>query len=61
MTKEEIEQLISIRTALITSHNKCKDYKQNKNAIMREIDHVEVLEKSIKSLDKVLGNHVKFS
>ena len=37
------------------------DWKSNRNAIMREIDHIEVLEKAIKQLDTILSGHVTFS
>ena len=65
MKKEEanqlIKELIEIRTELIKKHTKCRDYKSNKNAIMREIEYVAVLETTIKSLDKALQGHVNFS
>ena len=61
MKKEEIDALVAIRVELIKDYIRCKDYKQNKNAIMREVDHIAVLERTIKSLDKVLSSHVNFS
>ena len=61
LDNEDLQKIIKIRTELILAHNKCKDYKGNKNAIMRELDHVLIIEKAIKDLDVVLGKFVKFS
>ena len=48
INNEDLKKVIEARQYLIAAHLKCKDYKNNKNAIMREIDHVAVLESSIK-------------
>ena len=46
---------------LINKFERLKDYKGNKNAIMREIDHAELLHETIKQIDGVLTGHVNFS
>jgi len=61
MKKEELETLVNLRQSIIVKFNRLKDYKQNKNAIMREIDHAELLHSIIVEIDKVLKAHVNFS
>ena len=61
MSQEEIQKLVSIRTLLIEEFTKRKDWKNNRNAIMREIDHVEIIETTIKQIDVILSGHVTFS
>ncbi len=61
MTPEELKKLVLIRTELIKDFQKRKDWKSNRNAIMREMEHVELLEKTIKQIDLVLKDHVTFS
>jgi hypothetical protein len=61
MKKEELETLVNLRQSIIVKFNRLKDYKQNKNAIMREIDHAELLHSIIVEIDKVLKEHVNFS
>ena len=58
--KKDVESLINLRTKLINRYEKLKDYRQNKNAIMREIDHAKILHEVIVSLDLVLKNYVNF-
>ena len=60
MTKAEIDNLVELRMKLITKYNRLKDYRQNKNAIMREMDHAELLHETIVKLDGVLKQHVSF-
>ena len=61
MNQEQIQKLISIRTNLIEDYNRRKDWRGNKNAIMREIEHIEIIESTIKDLDKILKEYVTFS
>lgn len=61
MKKEELETLVNLRQLIIVKFNRLKDYKQNKNAIMREIEHAELLHSIIVEIDKVLKEHVNFS
>ena len=60
MEQEEIGALIKIREDLILRYQRCRDYKNNKNAIMKEIEHAEALFTTIKSLDEVLKKYVEF-
>lgn len=61
MENVDIEKIVHLRMMLINEFTKLKDYRSNKNAIMREIDHAQVLEKTIKLIDKILEGHVTFS
>ena len=61
MSKEEIQKLVDIRMMLLENFNNKKDWKNNRNAIMREIDHVEIMEKTIKQIDAILSSYVNFS
>ena len=61
MEKENIQLLVSLRQQTIEKFNKLRDYKNNKNAIMKEVDHAKVLHEIIVEIDKVLKSHVNFS
>ena len=61
MENVDIEKIVHLRMMLINEFTKLKDYRSNKNAIMREIDHVQLLERTIKLIDKILEGHVTFS
>ena len=61
MSQEEIQNLVDIRMMLLEDFRKRKDWKSNKNAIMREIEYVEVVGEAIKKIDLLLSGHVTFS
>jgi len=61
MKKEEIRKLVDLRMMLLQDFHKRKDWKNNRNAIMREIEYVEIIEATIKKLDTILSGHVTFS
>ena len=61
MKKEELEALVSLRQDLIAKFTRLKDYKGNKNAIMREVDHAKIVHETITRLDAILAEHVSFS
>tara|TARA_Y100001937_G_scaffold125025_1_gene190911 strand:+ start:610 stop:795 length:186 start_codon:yes stop_codon:yes gene_type:complete len=61
MKEIEINKLVELRTVLINKFSSLKDYKGNKNAIMRERDHAMVLHETIVKIDDVLKDYVKFS
>ena len=61
MKKEEIKILVDLRQEILNNFNKLRDYKNNTNAIMKEIDHARVLSKTIVEIDKVLKDYVNFS
>ena len=60
MSEEEVMELVSLRQFLIERYGRVKDYRQNKNAIMREIDHAEIVHATIVRLDKILKEYVNF-
>tara|TARA_B100001093_G_scaffold520343_1_gene614870 strand:- start:2989 stop:3174 length:186 start_codon:yes stop_codon:yes gene_type:complete len=61
MSQEEIQKLVEVRMMLLQSFTKHKDWRNNKNAIMREIDHIETVGEAIKKIDVLLSGHVTFS
>ena len=61
MKKEEIQLLVSLRQNILEKFNRLRDYKNNKNAIMKEIDYAKTLHEVIVELDKTLKDHVNFS
>ena len=61
MSQEEIKKLVDIRMTLLKDFKKRKDWKGNKNAIMREMDHIELIGETIKKIDLLLSGHVTFS
>ena len=61
MKKQEIEALVNLRQELLEKFNRLRDYKNNKNAIMKEFDHAKTLHNVITKLDVVLSEHVNFS
>ena len=61
MNENEINKLVSLRIKLIKYYEKTKDYRNNKNAIMREIDHAKILHEAIVGIDSVLKEHVEFT
>ena len=61
MSQEEIQRLVDVRMLLLKSFEKHKDWRNNKNAIMREIDHIEIVGEAIKQIDTLLSGHVTFS
>ena len=60
MNKDDIEKLVRLRAELIGAFTQLRDYKNNKNAIMKEIDHAKLISNTIKRIDEVIGEHVKF-
>lgn len=60
MNKKEIEALVNLRQGLIAKFSRLKDYKSNKNAIMREQDHAKLLHETIVNIDNILKEHVSF-
>jgi len=60
MTKDEVKMLVELRNDLISAFTRLRDYKNNKNAIMKEVDHATLLSNTIKRIDALLSNHVNF-
>jgi len=61
MKKEEIDVLVNLRQKTLEKFNRLRDYKNNTNAIMKELDHAKALHEVIVEIDKVLKDHVNFS
>ena len=61
MNKEKLQKLIELRMTLIKEFQRRKDWRGNKNAIMREIEHAEILNETIKKIDDILSGDVTFS
>ena len=61
MKKEEIEILVNLRQKTLEKFSRLRDYKNNTNAIMKEIDHARALHEVIVEIDKALKDHVNFS
>ncbi len=61
MNKEKLQKLIELRMTLIKEFQKRKDWRGNRNAIMREIEHAEILNETIKKIDAILAGDVTFS
>tara|TARA_R110000868_G_scaffold343363_1_gene604393 strand:- start:990 stop:1175 length:186 start_codon:yes stop_codon:yes gene_type:complete len=60
MEKQEVASLVQLRTELIKEFEKLRDYKNNKNAVMKEVDHAKLVHTMINRLDIILEGHVKF-
>ncbi len=60
MDSKELQELVDLRLQLVERYGRLKDYRQNKNAIMREYVHAEQLHETIVKLDNILKDHVKF-
>ena len=58
--QKDLEKMLEIRKFLVLSHEDKRDYIGNKNAIMKESDHVILLEKTIKKIDDFLSKYVQF-
>ena len=61
MEKNEVEQLVALRSELIVEFGRLKDYKNNKNAIMMEKLHAEIIHGVIVKIDKIIGKYVNFT
>tara|TARA_B100000282_G_scaffold278352_1_gene237876 strand:- start:858 stop:1052 length:195 start_codon:yes stop_codon:yes gene_type:complete len=59
--QEEIQILLNLRQRTIAKFDKLRDYKNNKNALMKEVDHARTLHDIIVQIDQVLKEHVNFS
>ncbi len=61
MDRPTLQKLIDLRAQLISDFNRLRDYKNNKNAIMKEAEHAMLIHRTIKSLDDALSEHVEFT
>ena len=60
MDNQEIKSLVALRTKLIQEFERLRDYKNNKNAIMNEIECAKILHFAITELDSMLKGKVEF-
>ena len=61
MENEEIKELIELQTSLIKEFERLRDYKNNPNAIMKEIDCARIIHFAVTGIDKILEGKVEFS
>ena len=60
MDKHDVQKIVELRQDLITKFNRLRDYKNNPNAIMKEVDHARMLNDAIQRIDSILSEHVTF-
>lgn len=60
MEKQDIQTIITLRSKLIAEYAKLRDYKNNKNAIMKEVDCARILDFAIREIDSLLAGKVEF-
>jgi hypothetical protein len=60
MNKETIDKLVLIRQNLITTFSRLRDYKNNPNAITKEVEYARTVHKTITQIDDVLKAYVNF-
>lgn len=60
MNQITIDKIIQLRSELIHEYGRVKDYKVNKNALMKEVDHARILHETITKIDEILKEHVSF-
>lgn len=61
MNSDDVKKIVILRQRLIEKFSKLRDYKNNKNAIMKEVEHAKTIHDVIAGLDNILGDHVNFS
>ncbi len=60
MENKDVQSLVELRTQLIENFTRLRDYKNNKNAIMKEVDCARMLHDTIVAIDKILKEKVEF-
>ena len=60
MNNELLQEVVNLRQRLILEFSRIRDYKQNKNALMKEQDHAMSLHGIIVEIDKMLEGKVDF-
>ena len=60
MDKHDVQKIVELRQDLITKFSRLRDYKNNPNAIMKEVDHAKILNDTIQKIDSILSEHVTF-
>jgi len=60
MKKEDIDILVQLREYLIREHNKLDGKSSPRTAIIRQIEVANIIEHSVRKIDVLLKEHVKF-
>ena len=60
MNKDDLDKLLNLRKELIDHYQSLRDYKSNKNALIKEIDHAARIHRTIVQIDNILKEHVSF-
>ena len=60
MEQQNLDKLISLRKFLIDEHNALDGKTSPTTAIIRQIEVARIIEHTIKQIDDVLKDHVKF-
>ena len=58
--KEFLQLIVDLRQRLVTEFSRIKDYKQNKNALIKEADYAESVHSTIVEIDSMLKGKVDF-
>ena len=61
MDQNDIDEIISLREGIISDYSRIKDYKLNKNALMKEVEHAQALHEIIVKIDNILEKYVSFA
>tara|TARA_Y100000992_G_scaffold259328_1_gene193826 strand:- start:2804 stop:2995 length:192 start_codon:yes stop_codon:yes gene_type:complete len=60
INQEDLNKLLELRKSLVLEFESFQAYKSDKNAIMKEIDHVYFVGRTIKRIDEFLSKYVQF-
>ncbi len=60
MDRELLQKIVDLRQRLILEFSRIKDYKQNKNALVKEQDYAEHLHSIVVEIDQMLQGKVDF-
>ncbi len=61
LTQGDLDKVLELRKDLVLEFEKFRAYKSDKNAIMKEWEHVQTLGRTIKKLDSFLSKYVQFN
>ena len=60
INQEDLNKLLELRKSLVLEFESFQAYKSDKNAIMKEVDHVYFVGRAIKRIDEFLSKYVQF-
>ena len=61
MKSNDLERVLELRKKLIGHYQGLKDYRSNKNALIKEIDHAAYIHGIIVEIDNILKPYVSFN